>query len=72
MGRAGPRHGAGPGLLFIDEPTSGLDPIGAAFDSLIRDLQQSLNLTVLMVTHDLDSLTALCQEQFFVRAEGAR
>jgi phospholipid/cholesterol/gamma-HCH transport system ATP-binding protein len=50
-----------PEVLFLDEPTAGLDPIGAAgFDSLIRDLQQSLNLTVLMVTHDLDSLYAVC------------
>ena len=50
-----------PELVFLDEPTAGLDPIGAAaFDSLIRDLQQSLNLTVFMVTHDLDSLAAIC------------
>jgi phospholipid/cholesterol/gamma-HCH transport system ATP-binding protein len=50
-----------PELLFLDEPTSGLDPIAAAdFDTLIRDLQQSLNLTVFMVTHDLDSLYAIC------------
>ena len=50
-----------PELVFLDEPTAGLDPIGAAaFDTLIRDLQQSLNLTVFMVTHDLDSLAAIC------------
>lgn len=50
-----------PQLLFLDEPTAGLDPIGAAeFDRLIRRLQQSLGLTVVMVTHDLDSLTAIC------------
>lgn len=50
-----------PEILFLDEPTSGLDPISAAdFDRLIRDLQQSLNLTVFMVTHDLDSLHAIC------------
>ncbi|MHA1109162.1 MAG: ABC transporter ATP-binding protein, partial [Alphaproteobacteria bacterium] len=50
-----------PEILFLDEPTAGLDPIGAAaFDSLIRNLQQSLNLTVVMVTHDLDSLYAVC------------
>lgn len=50
-----------PELLFLDEPTAGLDPIGAAnFDSLIRQLQQSLGLTVVMVTHDLDSLYAIC------------
>ncbi|HZD26087.1 MAG TPA: ATP-binding cassette domain-containing protein, partial [Alphaproteobacteria bacterium] len=50
-----------PELLFLDEPTAGLDPIGAAaFDSLIRRLQRSLGLTVFMVTHDLDSLHAIC------------
>jgi phospholipid/cholesterol/gamma-HCH transport system ATP-binding protein len=50
-----------PELLFLDEPTAGLDPIGAAaFDQLIGDLQKSLGLTVFMVTHDLDSLNAIC------------
>lgn len=50
-----------PEILFLDEPTAGLDPIGAAaFDQLIRDLKQSLGLTVFMVTHDLDSLAAIC------------
>ena len=50
-----------PELLFLDEPTAGLDPIGAAaFDQLIRRLQESLGLTVVMVTHDLDSLFAIC------------
>jgi phospholipid/cholesterol/gamma-HCH transport system ATP-binding protein len=49
-----------PDILFLDEPTAGLDPIGAAdFDMLIRDLQQSLGLTVFMVTHDLDSLVSI-------------
>jgi phospholipid/cholesterol/gamma-HCH transport system ATP-binding protein len=48
-----------PELLFLDEPTSGLDPISASlFDTLLRELQQSLGLTVFMVTHDLDSLRA--------------
>lgn len=48
-----------PELLFLDEPTSGLDPISAAqFDELLRNLQQSLGLTVFLVTHDLDSLRA--------------
>lgn len=50
-----------PELLFLDEPTAGLDPIGAAhYDELVRELQQSLGLSVLMVTHDLDSLYAVC------------
>jgi phospholipid/cholesterol/gamma-HCH transport system ATP-binding protein len=49
-----------PPLLFLDEPTSGLDPIGAAeFDALVRDLKESLDLTVFMVTHDIDSLVAV-------------
>ncbi len=49
-----------PEILFLDEPTAGLDPIAAgAFDQLIRDLQSSLNLTVVMVTHDLDTLAAI-------------
>ena len=48
-----------PELVFLDEPTAGLDPISAAqFDSLVRNLQQSLNLTVFMVTHDIDTLRA--------------
>lgn len=50
-----------PELLFLDEPTAGLDPIGAnEFDQLIRELSDSLGLTVVMVTHDLDSLYAIC------------
>jgi phospholipid/cholesterol/gamma-HCH transport system ATP-binding protein len=50
-----------PEIVFLDEPTSGLDPIAAgAFDELIRDLRASLGLTVFMVTHDLDSLFAIC------------
>lgn len=50
-----------PDLLFLDEPTAGLDPIGAgAFDELIADLSDSLGLTVYMITHDLDTLYAIC------------
>ncbi len=46
-------------ILFLDEPTAGLDPISASqFDALVCDLQKSLNLTVFMVTHDLDTLRA--------------
>lgn len=50
-----------PELLFLDEPTAGLDPIGAAkFDELTRNLQQTLGLTVFLITHDLDSLYEIC------------
>ncbi|SIT05704.1 ABC transporter ATP-binding protein [Neptunomonas antarctica] len=46
-----------PELLFLDEPTSGLDPVGAeAFDHLILELRDILGLTIVMVTHDLDSI----------------
>jgi phospholipid/cholesterol/gamma-HCH transport system ATP-binding protein len=51
-----------PQLLFLDEPTSGLDPISAAaFDDLIAYLQQELHLTVVMITHDLDTIFRICQ-----------
>jgi len=50
-----------PAIVFLDEPTSGLDPIAAGdFDALIKTLQQTLGLTVFMVTHDLESLTTVC------------
>jgi phospholipid/cholesterol/gamma-HCH transport system ATP-binding protein len=50
-----------PDLLFLDEPTAGLDPIGAAqFDDLIRELRDTLGLTVFIITHDLDTLYAIC------------
>ncbi|MEO8301237.1 MAG: ATP-binding cassette domain-containing protein [Rhizomicrobium sp.] len=49
-----------PELLFLDEPTAGLDPISAnQFDELIKQLQESLGLTVMMVTHDIDTLRAV-------------
>jgi phospholipid/cholesterol/gamma-HCH transport system ATP-binding protein len=50
-----------PELLFLDEPTAGLDPIGAAaFDELILSLQKRLELTVFLITHDLDTLIEIC------------
>jgi phospholipid/cholesterol/gamma-HCH transport system ATP-binding protein len=50
-----------PELLFLDEPTAGLDPIGAAaFDQLTHDLQRTMGLTVFLITHDLDTLYAIC------------
>lgn len=50
-----------PELVFLDEPTSGLDPISAGeFDDLIRTLQQTLGVTVFMVTHDLETLRTVC------------
>ena len=50
-----------PEIVFLDEPTAGLDPIGAdAFDQLIVSLRDALNLTVVLVTHDLDTLHACC------------
>lgn len=49
-----------PRLLFLDEPTAGLDPdLSDAFVSLIQTLHSELKLTVVMVTHDLDTLFAL-------------
>ena len=50
-----------PPVLFLDEPTAGLDPISAAaFDQLIKHLQEALNLTVVIITHDLDTLVGIC------------
>ena len=50
-----------PELLFLDEPTAGLDPIGAAaFDQLLLTLRNALGLTVFLITHDLDTLYAIC------------
>ncbi len=50
-----------PELVFLDEPTSGLDPISTGdFDALIKTLQETLGLTVFMITHDLQSLHTIC------------
>jgi phospholipid/cholesterol/gamma-HCH transport system ATP-binding protein len=49
-----------PELLFLDEPTAGLDPVSAdSFQRLVSDLRRDLGLTVVMVTHDLDTLGVL-------------
>jgi phospholipid/cholesterol/gamma-HCH transport system ATP-binding protein len=59
-----------PELVFLDEPTSGLDPISAGeFDGLIRTLQRTLELTVFMITHDLESLYTVC-DRIGVLADG--
>jgi phospholipid/cholesterol/gamma-HCH transport system ATP-binding protein len=59
-----------PAIVFLDEPTSGLDPISAGdFDELIRTLQQTLGLTVFMVTHDLASIKTVC-DRIAALAEG--
>jgi phospholipid/cholesterol/gamma-HCH transport system ATP-binding protein len=50
-----------PKILFLDEPTAGLDPIAATeFDGLITYLHQNLDLTIMMITHDVDSLFGIC------------
>jgi phospholipid/cholesterol/gamma-HCH transport system ATP-binding protein len=55
-------HAQDPELQFLDQPTAGLDPIGAEnFDRMTQDLAHSLGLTVFLVTHDLDTLHAICE-----------
>src|SRR5699024_12345515 len=50
-----------PDILFLDEPTAGLDPIGASeFDQLSLTLRNALGLTVFIDTHDLDTLSTIC------------
>jgi phospholipid/cholesterol/gamma-HCH transport system ATP-binding protein len=50
-----------PEIVFLDEPTAGLDPLAAtAFEDLIKELRRTLQFTVVMVTHDLDTLYAIC------------
>jgi len=59
-----------PEVLFLDEPTSGLDPITArAFDALLRVLCDDLGLTVVVVTHDLDTLLGIV-DRLIVLARG--
>jgi len=56
-----------PELIFLDEPTSGLDPATAAqFDELIQNLQETMDLTIVMVTHDLDSLWTITDRVAFL------
>ena len=56
-----------PKLLFLDEPTSGLDPVGARnFDRLIKELRDILDLTVVMITHDLDSIFGILDRMLLI------
>jgi phospholipid/cholesterol/gamma-HCH transport system ATP-binding protein len=62
-----------PEVVFLDEPTAGLDPIAAGeFDELIRSLQQTLGITVVMITHDLDSLNRIADRVMVLVDKRAR
>jgi phospholipid/cholesterol/gamma-HCH transport system ATP-binding protein len=59
-----------PAILFLDEPSSGLDPITARrLDDLILDLREGFEMTVVLVSHDLPSLFAICDDGVFLDAE---
>jgi phospholipid/cholesterol/gamma-HCH transport system ATP-binding protein len=56
-----------PKVVFLDEPTAGLDPNSASgFDELISDLQHRLNLTVVLITHDLDTIWSIADEVVYL------
>lgn len=56
-----------PPLLLLDEPTAGLDPAGAAaFDQMLLELHAALNLTLILVTHDLDSIWTVTDQVAFL------
>ncbi len=56
-----------PDVLFLDEPTSGLDPVTAyAIDALIKEVTQQLNATVVLVTHDLNSVMRVAGRVLFL------
>ena len=56
-----------PKLLFLDEPTSGLDPVSARkFDNLIKNLNKALGITVIMITHDLDSIFSILDRMIVI------
>ncbi|WP_022670123.1 ABC transporter ATP-binding protein [Hippea alviniae] len=57
-----------PEIIFLDEPTSGLDPVSADdFDNTIRKLNELLGITVVMITHDLDSLFNIAKRACVIR-----
>lgn len=56
-----------PKVIFLDEPTAGLDPNSASgFDELISDLQKRLGLTVILITHDLDTIWSIADEVVYL------